>query len=171
MGIAAYFDLHQAFPFYAAYHDNKMNQLLHLFGIPAIFMTALTFASFVPIGGGFSFADLAAVCYAVSFTVMDAVAGGSYAVVIYGMHHVGTNVLTNHIELAVLLHVVAWVVQFIGHGVFEGRKPALFDSFGQSIHAAVFFVWLELLFFLGYKPALHAALQAKMRKVKKALPQ
>ena len=35
-------------------------------------------------------------------------------------------------------HVIGWIAQFIGHGVFEGRKPALMDNLlqgkGRLIH-------------------------------------
>jgi uncharacterized membrane protein YGL010W len=44
---------------------------------------------------------------------------------------------------------------------FEGRAPALLDSLLQSLVLAVFFVWLEVLFFLGYRPELHKRLQSK----------
>ena len=30
------------------------------------------------------------------------------------------------------IHSLGWVAQFIGHGVFEGRKPALFDNLLQG---------------------------------------
>jgi uncharacterized membrane protein YGL010W len=56
---------------------------------------------------------------------------------------------------------------------FEGRAPALLDSLLQSLVLAVFFVWLEVLFYLGYRPALFKRLQnrtgvevAKYRKEK-----
>ena len=29
-------------------------------------------------------------------------------------------------------HVIGWIAQFIGHGVFEGRKPALMDNLLQG---------------------------------------
>jgi uncharacterized membrane protein YGL010W len=34
-------------------------------------------------------------------------------------------------QAALVIHVVAWILQFIGHGVFEGRAPALLDSLDQ----------------------------------------
>lgn len=45
------------------------------------------------------------------------------------------------------------------HGKFEGRAPALFDSLFQSLCLAVFFVWLHVVFALGYRPTLHRRLQ------------
>jgi uncharacterized membrane protein YGL010W len=91
---------------------------------------------------------------------MEPTAGLLYAPVIGAMHYVGTKVLPLNMPLAVGLHVAGWLSQFYAHAVFEGRKPALVDNLFQSIHAAVFFVWLEVLFALGYKPALRKELQA-----------
>jgi 2-hydroxy fatty acid dioxygenase len=62
---------------------------------------------------------------------------------------------TRAVTLAVGLHVVSWIFQFVGHGVFEGRKPALLDNLVQSIVLAPFFIWFHILFFVGYKPKLH----------------
>jgi len=34
-------------------------------------------------------------------------------------------------QAVLAFHVAAWIAQFIGHGVFEGRAPALLDSWDQ----------------------------------------
>ena len=47
--------------------------------------------------------------------------------------------------------VNAGLFQFIGHGVFEGRAPALLDSLDQAFITAPLFVVLEVLFFFGYR--------------------
>lgn len=58
------------------------------------------------------------------------------------------------------LHLLSWVVQVhFGHTVAEKRRPALLDSFFQSLVLAPLFVWFELLFLLGYKPALKEEVQ------------
>ena len=41
-------------------------------------------------------------------------------------------------------------MQFIGHGKFEGRKPALLDNLVQALFLAPLFVWYEVLFKLGF---------------------
>jgi len=56
------------------------------------------------------------------------------------------------------------VFQFIGHGVFEGRAPSLFDSFFQSLILAPLFVLMEVMFILGYKPALAKELDINAKK-------
>jgi uncharacterized membrane protein YGL010W len=58
---------------------------------------------------------------------------------------------TSTLQAAAVLHVGCWVAQFVGHGAFEGRAPALFDNLVQAIFLAPMFVWLEFLFMLGYR--------------------
>jgi uncharacterized membrane protein YGL010W len=52
-------------------------------------------------------------------------------------------------SIAVGVHVVSWILQFVGHGKFEGRKPALLDNLVQALFLAPLFVWYEVLFKLG----------------------
>jgi uncharacterized membrane protein YGL010W len=59
-------------------------------------------------------------------------------------------------QIALPIHIIAWIIQFIGHGVFERRKPALLDSLDQAIVTAPMFVLLEVLFSLGYRKAFFA---------------
>jgi len=66
------------------------------------------------------------------------------------------------------VHITSWLAQFIGHGVFEGRAPALFDNLVQAVFLAPFFVWMEVLFFFGYRPGLKGRLdQAVEQEVAK----
>lgn len=87
------------------------------------------------------------------------------------------------IRIALAVFVFSWAAQFAGHGIFEGRQPALFDSVTQGeyiicVHwipsilhllcfvlisgkptlafvLAPFFVHLEMLFPFGFNPQLH----------------
>lgn len=72
-------------------------------------------------------------------------------------------------KLATGIHVVAWAFQFIGHGVFEGRKPALLDNLFQSLVLAPLFVWLHVLFHLGYRKQLQRDVQKQVDAQLKAL--
>lgn len=47
------------------------------------------------------------------------------------------------------LFALGWIFQFIGHGYFERRKPALLDNLVQSVVEAPYFVLFELLFKVG----------------------
>ena len=55
------------------------------------------------------------------------------------------------LQAVLMFHLVMWIAQFIGHGVFEGRAPALLDSWDQAFITAPLFVVLEVLFFFGYR--------------------
>ena len=69
---------------------------------------------------------------------------------------------------AIGIHIVSWVAQFAGHGLFEGRAPALLDNLSQAFFLAPFFVWMEILFFFGYRPELKGRLdQAVMKEIEK----
>lgn len=81
--------------------------------------------------------------------LMGAAAYGNYLRMTYGM-------TANYWAMA--LFVFSWIVQFIGHGVFEGRAPALLKSLYQSLVLAGLFVWMEILFTFGYRPELQKRL-------------
>ena len=60
-----------------------------------------------------------------------------------------------------LVHIFCWYMQLHpGHGVFEGRKPALLDSVLQAFLDAPLFVWYEVAFACGYDPSLKQQLDA-----------
>jgi uncharacterized membrane protein YGL010W len=42
------------------------------------------------------------------------------------------------IQTILALHIAAWILQFIGHGVYEKRKPALLDNVLLIFNAPVF---------------------------------
>ncbi|KAG0270248.1 hypothetical protein BGZ96_006336, partial [Linnemannia gamsii] len=60
----------------------------------------------------------------------------------------------NAIRIASYIHGVAWIAQFIGHGVFEKRAPKLTENLVQALVLAPYFVVWELLFIVGYRPQL-----------------
>lgn len=96
--------------------------------------------------------------YSVLYILLEPVAGGILAPILLA----GTacaNYLTSTYGAtanywAFGVHVASWIAQFIGHGVFEGRAPALLDNLVQAVFLAPLFVWLEVLFAMGYRPGL-----------------
>lgn len=49
------------------------------------------------------------------------------------------------------IQLVGWVTQFVGHGVYEQRAPALFTNFFFMFIAPFFCVFEYLNMFFGYK--------------------
>jgi uncharacterized membrane protein YGL010W len=62
------------------------------------------------------------------------------------------------------IHVVSWIAQFVGHGAYEGRSPALLDNIFQALFLAPLFVFLEYLFTLGYRPELQRRVEIGVQK-------
>jgi uncharacterized membrane protein YGL010W len=65
-------------------------------------------------------------------------------------------------NIAIGLNVVGWIAQFYGHGVHEGRSPALLDNLFQALFVSFFFVWIEVLLKLGFLKEFHAAVQPEV---------
>lgn len=98
---------------------------------------------------------------------MEPVAGGMLAPILIGgtayANHLTSTYGMSANYWALGVHITSWLAQFVGHGVYEGRAPALLDNLVQAIFLAPFFVWLEILFFFGYRPELKARLDSKVR--------
>ncbi|KAL8780993.1 MAG: hypothetical protein Q9203_000343 [Teloschistes exilis] len=106
---------------------------------------------------------IATLVYATLYILMEPVAGGLLAPLMlagtaYANHLTSTYGQTAN-YWALGLHVASWIAQFLGHGVFEGRAPALLDNLVQAFFLAPFFVWMEVLFRLGYRPELRKRLE------------
>lgn len=142
--------LKREFTFYGQYHTNKVNIGIHVVCVPVIFFTALVLShafgspsfAFVPLDlpvlGAQTLdvtpAFLTAAAYAAYFVMLEPVAGLLYAPILLGMGHY-SNVWyatdNEAIKKAGYLFTAAWIAQFVGHGKFEGRAPALFTSLFQ----------------------------------------
>lgn len=107
--------------------------------------------------------------YSLYYLTLDLFAGITYAPVLAGLY-LSSSWLVQELpetawQLALGVHVLSWFMQIVpGHLMFEGRKPALTDSFFQSLILAPLFTWFELLFLVGYRPELAAQLKQNVQK-------
>jgi uncharacterized membrane protein YGL010W len=181
--------LERQITFYLSYHSNRVNQLIHIVFVPVIlgsFWTLIrshdvplpsalcphlppfesVFRPNCRIGASTLYAFLLTVLY----PSLDLVAGSLCIPLIWILHYVSTFWLPNLFpenvvfQVALLLHVAGWIAQFAGHYIWEKRAPALFDSLLQAIFIAPFFVWLECLFFFGYKKDLQSKVKGNAAK-------
>ncbi|ETO25300.1 hypothetical protein RFI_11835 [Reticulomyxa filosa] len=155
--------------FYGAYHSTLGNQIIHIIFVPVILITALSMLSFVKIlmqpvnflwfGGEILHTNtplfiIFVLMYPATYVYIDFYSGLSWLPMASFVWFAAMFLVDNlkwPISSLLLLHSVAWIFQFIGHGVIERRKPALLDNLYQSIVLAPFFVWFEtVLFPLGY---------------------
>lgn len=98
---------------------------------------------------------IAAFIYSIFYILLEPVAGGLIAPLVIGSAACGNYLLGSYGMIvnyyAVGIHIVSWLAQFVGHGKFEGRAPALLDNLVQALLLAPLFVWMEILFFFGYR--------------------
>jgi len=169
-----YFDLRKQFVFYASYHNDYVNVGIHLlciwnllwsglamFHMLGILAPAPSILSPLPLVSGvpLTAATIVTIIYVVSYICMEPVVGGLGAILVMALNQWTFNLVQDNSPVfglplwkAVLaFHVFCWIVQFIGHGVFEGRAPALLDSWDQAFITAPLFVLLEVAFFFGYR--------------------
>ena len=144
--MSSYFDLTKSFSFYGAFHSNPVNQWIHIVCVPMIFTTSIELL--LRVIPSVVVASIL-VFYIASFIRMHPIAGIAYAPLMLFYAYIGARILPHHPSLSVWVWLISWIAQFIGHGVFEKRAPALLTNLPQSIHAAVFFVWIELLMKAG----------------------
>ncbi|KAJ5371822.1 hypothetical protein N7517_003828 [Penicillium concentricum] len=155
--------------FYGAYHSNPINVAIHITCVPAILFTGIILAcncpplvplpdalqiDYLPVNAG----TIGAVIYATFYVLLEPIAGGLLAAPLIAAAYYGNYFLSTHGNIvnywAGGIQVVSWLAQFIGHGVFEKRAPALLDNLVQAFLLAPLFVWMEVLFFFGYRPEL-----------------
>lgn len=119
---------------------------------PSIRTPALLSRLSLPLNAG----TIASLTYSTLYLILSPnVAGASVTPFIIGMAALANKIQTKYNRtkvnsIAIALHVVSWILQFVGHGKYEGRKPALLDNLMQALFLAPLFVWYEILFKLGF---------------------
>jgi len=165
--------LEEQMGFYAAYHQDRRNKATHFIGVPAIMLSLfipLTWLR-VEVGGitltaAMVFAAAVLAYYFLLDVPLSLAMLAFTAVLVYAADRIADEGMLAAWSWFAVLFVGGWVLQLVGH-VFEGRKPALADNLFQIFVAPVF-LCAELFFALGYKPALHAAVQERARKMRTA---
>lgn len=179
-------DVENHFAFYGAYHSHPINILIHVLFVWPIYFTVLLFLAFssplclLPLPSDLlpfqqymvmNWSFVGAAVYALFYVSLDRKAG-SLAAFLCLACWIGSNALAQKLgfsfgwKVVLVSQFVCWTGQFIGHGVFEGRSPALLDNLFQAFIMAPFFVLLEVLQILfDYEPypGFRKRVQAKVK--------
>ena len=151
---------------YAAYHQDARNKATHFIGVPAIILSLFIPLAWIriPLGesamtGAMIFAGVVVAYY----FVLDVPLALAMLAVTGALVWAGDLIAQQGYQAGLawffVLFVGGWALQLWGH-VYEGRKPALVDNLFQ-IFVAPIFLAAEIFFALGYKPALHQAVQRR----------
>lgn len=157
------FDLETQLTFYKAYHNTTPNILIHSLFVPTILFTSLRILNEIHLFQEISLAHVLAFGFGLFYIMLNISTGMLASAVLALMcYAINTWHVLESLKQAWFLFFISWVWQFIGHGVFEKRKPALLDSLVQSLVLAPYFILYELLFLLGFMPVLRASLQKRV---------
>jgi len=153
---------------YAAYHQDSRNKATHFIGVPAIVLSLMIPLSWVRIEGAVSAAIVVTAALLAYYLALDLWLGLAMCVAMGVLLWAGQAIAAQGAlagwSAFGILFVGGWILQLVGHA-FEGRKPALADNLFQ-IFVAPIFLAAEAFFALGYKPALHAAVQARAKQMR-----
>lgn len=143
--------------------------------VPTIVITTLSLLSLIKLSSPVDdLSRLVTLLYMVYYLTLDITIGLLYTPFLLGFYAMSRALCdyagpAGTVPLAGALNFIGWFAQFVGHYGFEGKAPALTDSFLQSILAAPIVIWLDVVFAMGFMPdtkakLLRAKVAAKARK-------
>jgi len=151
---------------YRHYHKKKWTVLTHLIGVPLVTLAVLIFFGWIKISvPGFftlSVAWIGVIIMAIYYLILDLMIGAATTVMLIVLCAIASIFTTTgpsalSLKLFIIIFILGWIFQLIGHAI-EGKKPALLNSFFQSVFIAPFFITAEIFFILGYKKDLQQAM-------------
>ena len=162
--------LEDAYVFYASYHSDPTNKVIHILCVWPLVLTGILFLNMTP-----TIADIpslrevlpstvklnlgliVSIIYVVYYLTIDF--AGIAGIIAAAIVVVGYLASTAWIQAdpscwihCIGVQVVGWAAQLYGHKVFEKRSPALLDNLLQAVLMAPLFVVMEVLFMFGYAP-------------------
>ena len=132
--------LRSHFDDYAAFHRTAGNKACHMLGIPIIVLSSLALLGQVPLFSVFGFtvtvAELAIAIFSVYYLTLDLLLG-----VLMLAAYVVLDVVGRAIPpwQAAALFVGGWILQGVGHYVYEKNSPAFLRNF---LHLAIGQLWI-----------------------------
>lgn len=144
---------------YGRYHNNTVNILIHCVFVPIIFTSLMAMTWHLSknvLDLNFNIGLLLPLAATPLYIYVDLFIGTltSIQYLLLGFYSqsitFGFDGISD-IKIISAIHIFAWITQFIGHGAFEGRKPALMDNLLLTLNAPIF-VNLEIGYYgFGYK--------------------
>ena len=132
--------LRSHFDDYAAFHTTAGNRACHSFGIPIIVLASLSLLARVPLFGlaGFdvTLAEVVIVLFVAYYLTLDASLAVLMLVAYAALDALGRFVPP---PIALGLFVFGWILQGVGHWVYEKNSPAFFRNF---VHLAIGQLWI-----------------------------
>jgi len=169
------------FASYSSYHRNPVNVIIHVIMVPLIVFSGILMGMSYPFESAITrtyvpsqyvlphAAVLGLVVILCVFSyLLEPLAGVILNIELVAMYYGSLYILKEYgaadaFWIGLAIHLVSWVSQFIGHGFYEGRRPALVSNITQTMVAPTFVI-MEVLFLLGYRPQLQKQLDKEYTK-------
>jgi uncharacterized membrane protein YGL010W len=129
-------DIRTLFADYATHHQTRGNKLFHRFGIPMIMLSLLGMLARVPIAPYVDAAIVLIVIAGIVYVMLDWRLAALMLLVSAVFYFAGA---TLPFWVNVVLFVLGWIFQFIGHSVYEKRQPAFLTN---ALHLLVGPLWI-----------------------------
>jgi uncharacterized membrane protein YGL010W len=131
---------------YKAYHKNKINIAIHQVCVPLLLVS---FYSTVPTYLAFAINMF----YSINYLLYDIFSNKSIHAVYYlqslfFLHFILRQLFT--FQSNIYIHIASWVLQIIGHKIFEKNTPAFIDNLYDSFLFAPYFTFLETFYPLSF---------------------
>ena len=125
---------------YASYHQTRVNKIFHRLGIPMIMFSLIGMLTYVPLF------DIGTIRIDAAM-VLIGLSSAYYFIIEWrlGIAMIAVSIvfyfLSAAIPLAInaILFVLGWILQFIGHKVYEHKNPAFFRNF---VHLLIGPLWI-----------------------------
>ena len=155
--------LEKNFIFYGSYHNDPINQTIHMFFVWPILLSALLLLSYIPsiskiFGYDIGVMQVIAIYYAAFYAVVElpgfaGLLASAMVIISYqAAYYLKDQVLGSiAFQVGLVIQVVSWAAQIYGHAFHEGRSPALLTNLYQAFVMAPLFVLMEFMFSLGYR--------------------
>jgi uncharacterized membrane protein YGL010W len=122
---------------YGTYHRDARNRVMHEIGIPLIVLAIIALLERVHIGP-VDLAALTIVATTLFYLRVDIPSAATAFAGYVGLYWIGTFVTP---WLAIVLFVVGWIFQFVGHA-YEGKSPAFLTNL---VHLLIGPLWIAAL--------------------------
>jgi uncharacterized membrane protein YGL010W len=152
--------------YYADAHRNPVNSVMHIVGNPILFVAVVLPLCLLPVsvlGLHTSAASLLVIPALILWTAWDV--GIGLAIVVSSVPLLlAASAIAGHLSVlwvwitAIVLFVLGWALQIVGHQLFEGKRPTLLDNPVQMLISPMF-IFAKLFIALGLRPDLAAVLQ------------
>jgi uncharacterized membrane protein YGL010W len=133
-------DLRASFADYAAYHQTNGNKWFHRIGIPLIMLTLLGMLARVRIASVREFRiDAAVVLIAIAviyYLILEWRLAIPMLIVSIAFYLIAARL---PMSSNVVLFILGWIFQFIGHSVYEHKQPAFFRN---VVHLLIGPLWI-----------------------------